>query len=84
MIDIRSHNPQANISIVGFSQLQHHYALHSRGRAILPCFPKFQPSVASLITAASSHASDDWPTQPATSLLLDDWSVPKTPIQAPH
>jgi hypothetical protein len=84
MIDIRSHHPQANISIVGFSQLQGHCALDSRGRAILPCFPKFQTSYTSLITAASSHASDDWPTQPPTPHLLNDWSVLKTPIQAPH
>ena len=84
MIDIRSHNPQANISIVGFSQLQGHYALDSRGRPILLCFPKFQPSHTSLITPASSHASDYCPTRPPTPHLLNDWSVLKTPIQAPH
>ena len=84
MIDIRFHNRQANISIVGFSQLQGDYALDSRGREILPFFPKFQPSHTPLITAASSHPSDDRTTQPPTPHLLHDWSVLKTPIQAPH
>lgn len=59
MIDTRFHNRQANMSIVGFSQLQGHYALDSRDTAILRCSRRLQPS----------HTSWSWLPRPTRATI---------------
>ena len=82
MINVRFHNPHAEISMVGSNQLQGHCALCSHCREILPCLPKSRPAHPFLIAAPSLHLSGDGPMRPPTPHLLNDWSVMKTPIQA--
>ena len=83
MIRVRFHQPYANISVVGFTQLQGHCALHSPCTAMLRCLPKLPLSHACPITAAASDAADYWPTRPAIPLLLNGGFPTKTPIQGP-